>query len=155
MIVDSIKNTDCGKYPEAFKKVFEYFKTLTKDTPDGTVELDGRKVYVMVQSGETAGDTAEKMELHRKYIDIQYVIDGSEGMICAIDDGRMNVVHPYDDEKDYLLVSTPAEILRLDMQPGMFAVFAPQDAHNGKMASASKGPMFIRKAVAKIAVELA
>ena len=101
MIVDSIKNTDCGNYPEAFKKVFEYFKTLTRDTPDGTVELDGRKVYVMVQSGETAGDTAEKMELHRKYIDIQYVIDGSEGMICAIDDGKMNVVHPYDDEKDY------------------------------------------------------
>ena len=104
MIADLLKYTPEGNYSEAFRKVFEYLKTLTKDTPDGTVELDGKRIYVMIQSGMTSDAQPDKLELHRKYIDIQYVIDGVEGMIYAPDYGNMETITPYDDEKDYTFV---------------------------------------------------
>ena len=153
MIADLIKNTENANYPQAFQKVFAFLKTLAPDAQDGTVELDGKRIYVMIQSGMTAGNLPDKLELHKKYIDIQYVIDGVEGMVYAPDYGNMEVITPYDDEKDYTFVKPPAELVRMDVTPGMFTVFAPQDAHFGKLASASKGPMFIKKAVAKILVD--
>ncbi len=153
MIADLLKYTPEGNYSEAFRKVFEYLKTLTKDTPDGTVELDGKRIYVMIQSGMTSDAQPDKLELHRKYIDIQYVIDGVEGMIYAPDYGNMEVITPYDEEKDYTFVKPPAELVRMDVTPGMFAVFTPRDAHFGKLASRAKGAMFIKKAVAKVLID--
>ena len=67
--------------------------------PDGETELDGRRVFAIVQRYETVPSSAPRFEFHRKYIDIQYIASGGE-VIGWAPAGRMSVSEPYDADKD-------------------------------------------------------
>ncbi len=153
MIANLLKDR-CSCMPEAFRKAMDYLETVSADTPDGTYEIDGKRIFAMVQSGVTLGRTPEKMELHRKYIDIQYVFQGTEALAWAPATEDLEVIAPYDEEKDYLFVKTPRIFSMLELHAGAYAVFMPADAHYGKLASAAEGAMPIRKVVVKIDVSL-
>ena len=45
---------------------------------DGRVEIDGDRVFALVQRYETVMTDAPRFEYHRKYIDIQYIVSGEE-----------------------------------------------------------------------------
>lgn len=87
-----------------------------------------------------------KLEGHRKYIDIQYVISGDESMGWS---PRSDVApsENYDAEKDLeFFEGSPESIVQVP--PGSFAVFLPTDAH---LPCIGKGP--IHKVVVKVAVD--
>ncbi|MBM2838908.1 MAG: beta-D-galactosidase, partial [Deltaproteobacteria bacterium] len=46
--------------------------------PDGRVDIDGDRVFALVQRYETVMTDAPRFEYHRKYIDIQYIVSGEE-----------------------------------------------------------------------------
>ena len=91
-----------------------------------------------------------RLEAHRDYADIQVVLSGKEAVAWRFGEG-LSVVQEYDPEADVLFrESDPASVSRIELVPGQFAVFYPQDCHYGKFAPASGPVKGIRKAVAKI-----
>ena len=152
MIADTLDSLKGALYPEAFRKAFDFLKNLPPDAADGTYPIDGKKIYAMVQSGTTGGTEADKLEIHRKFIDIQYLISGRETLVWAPMRG-LAVHTPYDEEKDYSFLIPPGNVSRLDLSPGTFAVFFPGDAHFGKL-SGPAGDTAFRKVVVKIDASL-
>jgi YhcH/YjgK/YiaL family protein len=111
----------------AFKKAFEF---LMRDDlamlPAGRYEIDGEKVYGIVALGKAPGRHATMLEAHRKYIDIHFVIAGSDEIgwrplqECIPGD--------FDEGKDCgFLEDAPQEWIVLPQ--GEFAIFFPDDAH--------------------------
>ncbi len=41
---------------------------------EGQIPIQGEHVFAMVSTGEGRGEAAAKLEYHRRYLDIQYVI---------------------------------------------------------------------------------
>ncbi len=155
MICDHIENRKRYTLCSAFEKAFTFLEQLTDATPDGTYELDGKKVFAMVQSYDTVPGEPEQFEVHRKYIDIQYTISGVEVLAWTHDTKDIPVRTEYCSEKDFAFLASPAntQIAHLEMKPGMFAVFFPEDAHWGKVQSAAAGPQHVRKVCIKIAAD--
>jgi YhcH/YjgK/YiaL family protein len=113
---------------------------------DGRVEIDGDKVYALVQSYETVATDEPRFEAHRKYLDVQYLASGEEVIGWASID-RLIVGVPYDEAKDASLgrVSPPVRL-----SSGQLAVLYPADAHAPKLAAGAPAP--VKKIVVKVAV---
>lgn len=129
MITDSIKNIDIYKnLHKDFPKVFEYMKTLGKDSPKGPFVLDGDNVHGSVWTAETTGTAEErKLEKHEKFIDIHYLLDGCEKFGYA-DADTLTTSEEYHESDDYSFLEGNASGVILT--PGHFCIVFPQDAHS-------------------------
>jgi len=113
----------------------------------GRYELDGDNIYYIVQEYQSKRPEAAKWESHKKYLDIQYVLAGTEQMGYAhIDD--MEVIQDALVEKDCLYYAGEGSMILA--KPGTFAIFFPEDVHRpGVMVGESEA---IKKVVVKIKV---
>jgi biofilm protein TabA len=148
MLVDYLQNADryFTLHP-ALDAAFAFLRqTEVPRLPDGRHDIDGQRLFAIVSRNYGRGREKAMLEAHRRYIDIQCVIDGEEciGWMPTIDCQRVS--SPYDDLKDVAFYfDRPATWLV--MTAGSFAVFFPQDAH---APLASQGS--IHKVVVKVAV---
>ena len=145
MIIDNINN--CKNYFALHPKFAAAFKFLQEldGTQHGTIELDGKNLYVMINEVEPVGQLAAKFEVHQKYIDIQYIVSGSDNVGWA--DAADNVpITDYDDENDYQLLEAQA-CNWFKLTPGYFAIFYPEDAH-----APLAGDELMVKAVVKVRI---
>jgi biofilm protein TabA len=94
---------------------------------DGKYEVDSDKLFYIVQRYKTK-PPADKIEAHRKYIDIQLLVKGSERIGYASANGLEQAVE-YDGEKEVEFFRAPKDITFLNMTKGYFAIFCPSDAH--------------------------
>ena len=80
MIIDVLANSEkYEKLNDNFKIVFDYLKSHNlKEMDLGRHEIKGSELYFNLQEGETK--PTQKLEAHKKYIDIQVVIKGEEYM---------------------------------------------------------------------------
>lgn len=149
MIFDKIQNAAIY-YPlhPKFKPAFEYIAQIDINTiPTGRHEVDGDAMYALVQEYNTKLTEEGKWEAHRRYIDLQYVVQGTEGMGYAnIHDLQQG---EYAREKDFLPLFGVGE--QLALKKGYFVLLFPEDAHMPGMALGN--PVPVRKIVLKIAVE--
>ena len=80
MIKNSLKYTK--NYYNLSSKIEEALKYLEnnnlKDFANGKYEILGDEIYVNVQDYHTKPLSEGKWEAHRKYIDIQFMIEGEE-----------------------------------------------------------------------------
>ena len=151
MIHDHIDRIGLYRFGQAVEQAFAFLKTLTPDTPDATYEIIGRDVYAMVQSYETEADPPPILEAHRKYIDIQYCIDGAEYIAAApLDESTLKT--PYDEAKDAAFYYAQKMMSLCAMTPGRFVLLFPSDEHFAKMAA--EAPCRIKKAVVKLRADL-
>lgn len=148
MIMDVLSRWSNYSWPtEHFEKSFRFLKELKPDTPEGRTEIDGDKVFCMIQSYEARPRKGQQFEAHRKYADIQMVLDGEESILWAPAD-TLKVSVPYEDDAVlYDLTSAPTELV---LTPGIFCVFFPPDAHAPGLQH--NAPSNIRKAIVKIRV---
>jgi YhcH/YjgK/YiaL family protein len=111
----------------------------------GRHDIIGDACYANVSSYSSKPEEQGVWEAHRKYIDVQYVLSGREriGFSCI---DKLKVCKEYDEEQDYLLLEGNGDFALVES--GMFAVFAPQDAHMPGIAVESPGP--VRKIVVKV-----
>jgi YhcH/YjgK/YiaL family protein len=100
--------------------------TDLKNLSAGRHEIDGDNVYAMVTEAPTKDLDSTKFESHRKYIDVQYVIDGEE-KIGVQPVANATVTEPYDDAKDIAHYSGEGKVY--DATPETFFIFFPTDAH--------------------------
>ena len=114
--------------------------------PDGRYSLDGDDAYYIVQHYPTRPVDLRRFESHKKYIDIQVVISGTDEMgwknkaTCKMPHGA------YDAEKEAeFFADTPDAWVAVG--PGAFTIFFPEDAH-APLATTGE----VVKAVVKVAV---
>jgi len=118
--------------------------------PPGRVEIDGDRVFALVQAYETAPAPEPLFEAHRRYADIQYIVEGEERIDWA-PVGQMIAEKPYDPGKDAAHGRVPAGAsTSVKLFAGYLGVFFPADAHAPKQALGS--PRAVRKIVVKVAV---
>lgn len=145
MIKDNIKNSDTyNNISENIKKGFEWLKSHNLvHMEDGKYEIND-KMYVNLQSYETKSDA--KFEAHRDYIDIQYMVIGSER--CGVTHYNNCVTETeYDADRDIeFLSSDNGEYFTLN--EGEFFIFFPQDAHKPALCTTQKNN--VKKAVVKV-----
>jgi len=116
----------------------------------GKYPIDGDKVIVLAQTYETKAVAVAKHETHRKYIDIQFILEGQETCYCAPRES-LELSEAHNEEKDIAFYKNPAKgEVALPLTPGVFALFFPQDAH--KPSCDLEGKHTNRKIVVKIAV---
>ena len=149
MIIDRIENAHLYHtvHPR-FKQAFEYFKQIDINTiPAGKYEIDDEAMYALVQEYNTKLKEQGLWEAHRRYIDLQYVIKGAEGI------GDANIHHlkqgEYDASKDFLPLHGDGDLITV--RSGNFVLLLPEDGHMPGMALGNSAP--VKKIVIKISVE--
>lgn len=147
MIIDRIGNAHLySNLGPRFALAFDWLRqTDLAAQPLGKYELDGKNVFVAVQEYTTKAAGQGKWEAHRRYIDVQYIVHGTE-QICWAQLGRMQQ-GAYDDAKDFLALSGTGDFVTL--HGGDFMILFPDDAHMPNMAIGE--PSTVKKAVVKIA----
>lgn len=135
---------------ERVQKALEYLvNTDFNKIEPGKYEIDGDEIYAVISQYDTKPLTSGKWEAHKKYIDIQCVIDGKEkiGYTFAT---KTIVTQNYDDEKDIMFFK--GEGLFLTVEPGYFAILFPSDIHMPGIAINISTP--VKKVVIKVKVDL-
>lgn len=149
MITDALAQAE--KYYSlhpAFPVAFALLRSnsLAQRAP-GRYNVDGDRLYYMVSIGPGKSQDEAKLEAHRKYIDIQYVITGMDTMgwkrraECSLVDTAYDSSKDIEFFKDEPVTWTP-------VPAGSFAIFFPADAHAPMVGNGA-----IHKVVLKIAVE--
>ena len=116
------------------------------ELPDGRTDIDGDQVFALVASDPGRGQTQARLEGHQRYIDIQLVIDGEERIGWRNRASCTEAADGYDQDRD-LVFFTDLPTTWVDLQPGMLAVFFPNDAH-----APLAGNGLVRKVVIKVRV---
>ncbi len=146
MIIDKIDNS--GLYAhlsDSFSKAFTFLQEtdLTTLAP-GKHEIDGEDVFALILEYETKEQAACKLESHFRYIDLQYIISGTEYMgLCQLADQKPVVESRKDDYAFY-----ESEVSLMRFEPGMFAIFFPEDLHMTSIQA--DAPSVLKKVVVKV-----
>jgi len=103
-------------------------KAERENLPQGRYDLEGERLFAMIQEYETKEREECLYEAHKLYGDIQYMVSGTESIYGAHIDG-LHMVEDRTPEADILFYDRAAEEAMLILKPGMFAIFLPQDGH--------------------------
>lgn len=127
MIIDSIRNWKryAGILPN-YERAMEFALSI-QDAPAGRYDchdLPEGAVYAMIQEGETQSPEDGLIEAHRKYADVQMMLDGSEAVYYCDIEGLAEAVPYRDDAVLYENAGQPIHICK-----GMFYIALPQDGH--------------------------
>jgi biofilm protein TabA len=114
--------------------------------PTGRQEIDRQRLYALVGRDPGRGRDAAKLESHRRYIDIQVTLAGSEeiGWRSLADCDAPTI--DFQPDGDVAFYGDRAQTW-LAMPPGAFAIFFPEDAH-----APLAGTGELHKVVVKVAV---
>jgi YhcH/YjgK/YiaL family protein len=134
-------------------------KLSVEGTPERTRLLAlaaGETVKVDLGGGMFAIDAAYRsksrpevfFETHRKYTDVQAVLEGEESME-VLDRSGLTIDVPYDGERDLVKYRDASGAATLHARPGVIAVFFPADGH---LSRAVGSPVLVRKCVVKVPV---
>jgi biofilm protein TabA len=152
MICENIKSAkDYSGINKNFEKAFEFLKSqdLAK-LAVGKYEIDGEKVFAMVQEYTTQNEAEKKWEAHEKYIDIQLIVEGKEvmGYTPAT---TLEVSEDLRPESDLIFYKETSTGSNIKFTNGDFAIFFPEDAHKPGCALGECSK--IKKVVVKVACE--
>ena len=136
------------KRPDLWKAVFEFLKQDLKNIEVGKYPIVGNEVFAMVMEYQTKKPEDAKWEAHRKYTDLQYVIEGEEKMGVL---PLKQVKNPleYDETKDLIFFGeNDGEFFHAT--PQVFFLFFPTDVHRPSILVEESAK--VKKLVIKIAV---
>ena len=103
----------------------EILRGITEDRELGRYELDNG-AFCLVQDCKQRPRDGAKFESHKRYIDIQYIVEGEEDMEVA-DIDTLTLTDEYDEQDDYMLYEGRGALLHF--KKGDFAVYFPEDGH--------------------------
>lgn len=118
----------------------------------GRYEIEGDSIFALVQEYRTAPKGEKKAETHAKYIDIQYIDEGTEIIGFALANDCNEVEENLLQEKDAVFYKTVNGEADLIVGRGQYAIFFPGEIHRPgcNFGSGSR----VRKVVVKIKAQL-
>ena len=149
MIIDSINNAKLyTNINENINKAFDYIKTTDfTNVKPGIYEIEGKNVYASVDFYLTKDKKDSLPEVHQKYIDVQYIIEGCE-LIGYANLQTQEIEIAYNDEKDIAFYT--CEMSYAKMNAGMFMILFPTDLHQPCIQK--KDSMPVKKVVVKVRI---
>ena len=144
MIIDSIDNI--LMYEPVTKGLSVGMQALSEmiSLQDGRYEFEGG--FFMVQSGETKSLKEGSFEAHRKYIDVQILIEGCEELAWS-EISQLTTTIPYREEADIERLEGNTDHHML-ISKGMFYIAFPHDGH--KAVSHTEEKHSYKKVVMKL-----
>ena len=151
MIYDTLNNIEF--YQGLSPDIYEGLKFLRQVNPDiavGTYQLTPN-VKAIVSEYTTKEANENGYETHRQYIDIQYLLKGKEKIACLPLE-ELSETKPYSEETDAAFYNVASDYSPsiLDLRPGYFAIFYPQDGHMPQMCV--NEPEKVKKVVVKVRI---
>ncbi|MBD3813300.1 MAG: YhcH/YjgK/YiaL family protein [Betaproteobacteria bacterium] len=130
-----------------FPRAFEFLRNANLMTlAPGKHDVQGEELFAIVEACDGRTRAEAKLECHRRYIDIQLVVEGVDEMGWKPVAACMDPATDYDAARDIRFFNdTPSNWIAT--LPGAFCLFFPEDAHAPLV-----GTGMIRKVVVKIAV---
>lgn len=151
MIYDNLSNIDLykGLSTDIYTGLL-FLQQANIDLENGTYLLSSR-VKAIVSEYETQKENECGYEAHKRFIDIQCVLKGQERVACLPID-RLKETKPYSDENDAAFYTANGNIqaLNLNLLPGYFAIFFPQDGHMPQLCEGT--PNWVKKIVVKVQI---
>ena len=150
MIYDKLTNykTYAGISAD-IREGLEFLFNISPDTENGVYEISPR-VKAIVSEYNTKEVNENGFEAHRQYIDIQYLISGSE-KICSLPLEYLKETKPYNEKDDAALYqATDVQPQEMVIGNNYFAIFFPQDGHMPQLCV--EAPLAVKKVVVKILV---
>lgn len=148
MILSNLNNAaELSKLGPRFKQLFDYLASHDiLSAPLGRIDIDGDNLYIsnVLQEGKTREE--RKLEIHRKYIDVQVLLEGTEMMGWKPLEEIKSYEGEYSAEKD-IRFSTEKADTYFTLHAGQLAIFYPEDGHAPAIAEGK-----FRKFIAKVRV---
>ena len=150
MITDTLKNIDLYScLSEGISKAINFLQEMDfSNFIPGKVQIDGENIFAIFDEYKTKENNDCRLEAHRKYIDIQYIVSGCE-LIGYAPLNNQTVIEKYNDENDVEFFEGETALMRLNA--GMFTIFFPDDLHKPCIQT-TENPETVQKIVVKIAV---
>lgn len=147
MIKDNIRNyKEYTLVHDGIHKAFNYLiNTNLDELSIGVHDISNNDIFAIVSEYKTQNQNIGLWEAHRKYIDVQYLIKGTE-KIGYCDINQLIVEKQYDEEADVVLGHLDGDYITL--REGDFMILFPQDAH--KPGKRDKEELNIKKIVIKV-----
>ncbi|MBN6042681.1 YhcH/YjgK/YiaL family protein [Citrobacter sp. ku-bf4] len=149
MIVGNIHHLQSW-LPEELRQAIEYIKANVSETTEkGKHEIDGSRLFYLISEDMTEPFEKRRAEYHARYLDIQIVLKGQEGMTFSV----LPAGKPDTDwlaDKDIAFLAEGEQEKTLILNEGDFVVFYPQEVHKPLCAVGTPAP--VRKAVVKLLV---
>ena len=149
MIFDTISHLPQYIPSDVWKMLESFIVQLSSHTPDGKFWIKEPDIFAQISSYQTKPHHEGRLEAHKKYVDLQILLSGSE-IIDVTPLAELIPETDYDKENDirfYKVSGVP--VARLSMEPGGFALFFPQDAHCPQLTPHT-GVSSVKKVVIKV-----
>lgn len=148
MILDIVENLpQYLPLAKGLEKAFEFLACQNLERlAVGRHEIDAERVYAMVFKNVGRSREGARLEAHRKYIDIQVVLNGLDNIGWRSIAQCSEPAGDYVEERDVRFYADEPDVW-LSVKSGSFVIFFPEDAHMPTISSEA-----IHKIVVKVAV---
>lgn len=150
MVYDNLDNIET--YKGLSDDIYEglvFLKNSNPEIANGVYQINPR-VKAIVSEYETKSVNEYGYEAHKRFIDIQCNLKGSEIVGC-MPIGRLNEITPYDSEVEAAFYSTKEKPQEMIIGDGYFVIFYPQDGHMPKLC-VDNVPCRVKKVVIKVEI---
>ena len=118
---------DIDKKIEKYTDYMKNLKVTEKDIGKHVVDSD---FFYVVQKYLTKNSEECELESHRKYIDVQIMLKGTE-VIQIADTSKLSIKKEYDDKKDVVYWHTKNAMNQVLLREGDYIILYPEMAHKG------------------------
>ncbi|CCH48025.1 YhcH/YjgK/YiaL family protein [Pseudodesulfovibrio piezophilus] len=149
MIIDILKNaSDYVALNPHFAKAFAFLnREDLADLEVGRHDVDGQNVYAVVAKGHGRKAEEALIETHDHYIDIQFVLRGTDSIGWKARHDLGPTIQASDPRSDVDFYEDPPTHWT-DITPGMLGIYFPEDGH---MPMISEGEL--HKVIVKVAMK--
>ncbi|MBF2713861.1 YhcH/YjgK/YiaL family protein [Agrobacterium vitis] len=120
--------------------------------PTGRHEIDGEDIFLLIQELSTKPADQLRPEAHRRYIDIQILLEGREAYGVAFPDPHLVPIDDRLETQDIAFYPARPSEYSVELNADDFIVFFPGEFH--RPCCEIGAPLAIRKAVIKVDARL-
>ncbi len=136
-------------YPKAVERALEFLRSHDfMSFTGGRYPIEGDLMYANVDIVNTRVYEKTKIEGHKDYMDVQFLVSGEEQMEVLVRQTHPEMVEAYDDKDCYFYDPTQGGTVKIDVRPGDYCIFYPGELHRTLIAP--REVQQIRKVVVKI-----
>lgn len=138
--------------PEEFKECLDFMRQEFKSATEGATDVNvNDKTVAHFQAYETIEPNEIRFESHRKFYDIQFVLEGEE-IIEVTSPEELTPSTDYDPINDIIFYADPkTAVTKTVLKAGDFAILGITDAHKPKLMIDQAAP--VKKIVIKVPID--
>lgn len=134
---------------EKIAEAVEVIKNVKFDEMELGKHVINDDFYMLLQTYETKDPAVARHEAHQKYVDVQYIVDGTERIDIA-PASMMEVEEEYSEERDVVFFKEPSQATNIVLTAGGYAILYPEDSH--KPGVCVDGAVQVKKIVGKVRI---